>query len=742
MLNLDYRVLIPATIAVSALVGFGVLYAIEIDQQQQVLNEHPRNTPERLVFVGDNISEFFDGTQELKKLSSTQEIQRFIDMLVLANAAIQREPHSQWSSADSARLQANTGSIRLDRSAQPVPFAEPDLAVSSSNEHSKTNVQVKGVDEPDYLKTDGKYAYIVSDRKLTILEVYPAEDAKIVLKTVLDIKSQNLQNIFLNGNRLVLFYSGATQEEIIPEYDFQPRSIRQPTTHVLIIDVSNKKDPDILRDYEVDGSFYNARMINDHAYLVTVSGIEYRLPSHHSIPTISERYSGTNITPKVYYFDNLERNYSFNTITAIDIFEGTISSESFLMGDTGTMYVSEDSMYLTYQQRSPQAYPGSFKHERFFDVVVPLLPNSIQEEISKIQNDTTIAWHDKWGIISEILQDAYNSMDKESKQRLFSAIKEKLHRYDSKIQQESKKTIIHKISIQGQDLEYKAKGSVPGFLLNQFSMDEHQEKLRIATTNEDNAPRRDSTRHNAVYVLDENLNTIGSLDKIAPNESIFSARFMGDRLYLVTFERIDPFFVIDLSGDTPKILGELKIPGFSNYLHPYDKEHIIGIGRDTTDKDGRVREHGIKLALFDVSDVSNPVVLDDVVIGDRGTDSAALSDHRSFLFSKERDILSIPISGNTDALTDTKPVTLHNKWHGFYAYGLDPSDGFTLKGTIQHTGNDSWPHSHNKPRSFYIEDVLYTVSDAYLKMNGLKDINEINSVKLDSHTGRFFDMLE
>ena len=88
-------------------------------------------------------------------------------------------------------------------------------------------------------------------------------------------------------------------------------------------------------------------------------------------------------------------------------------------------------------------------------------------------------------------------------------------------------------------------------------------------------------RSNAVYVLDEQLEIVGELEEIAPDESIFSTRFMGDRLYMVTFQQIDPFFVIDLSSDTPKILGELKIPGFSNYLHPYDEEHVIGVGRDT-----------------------------------------------------------------------------------------------------------------------------------------------------------------
>lgn len=137
-----------------------------------------------------------------------------------------------------------------------------------------------------------------------------------------------------------------------------------------------------------------------------------------------------------------------------------------------------------------------------------------------------------------------------------------------------------------------AKGEVPGRLLNQFSMDESENRFRIATTSEFYSNR--SYLHNNVYVLDENLVRVGALEQIAKDESIYSARFMGERLYLVTFQTIDPFFVIDLSTDTPKVLGELKIPGFSQYLHPYDENHVIGIGRDTKENQwGGVQTEGV-----------------------------------------------------------------------------------------------------------------------------------------------------
>ena len=176
-----------------------------------------------------------------------------------------------------------------------------------------------------------------------------------------------------------------------------------------------------------------------------------------------------------------------------------------------------------------------------------------------------------------------------------------------------------------------------------------------------------------------NLNIVGGLDQIAPDESIFSSRFMGDR-YMVTFQQIDPFFVIDLSSDTPKILGELKIPGFSNYLHPFDEEHVIGVGRDTKEiGDNGVQQLGIKIALFNVADVSNPKVADDIIIGDRSTHSEALHNHKAFFFDKTRGVLSIPIKGMQmilEELSSSKMIAPdYNRWSGFYVFDLDKSEG-------------------------------------------------------------------
>ncbi len=275
-------------------------------------------------------------------------------------------------------------------------------------------------------------------------------------------------------------------------------------------------------------------------------------------------------------------------------------------------------------------------------------------------------------------------------------------------------------------------------------MDESGDRFRVATTNEIYTQYDGTIRSNAVYVLDERLNRVGELEEIAPEESIFSARFMDDRLYLVTFQQIDPFFVIDLSSDTPKILGELKIPGFSNYLHPYDEEHIIGIGRDTKEVDnGRVQQLGIKIALFNVADVNNPKVADEVIVGDRSTQSEALYNHKSFFFDKSSRTLSIPISGDTESLDINlkKFAPEYSRWNGFYVFNVDESTGFENKGTIMHADGDSRYYGMNNARTFYIDDVLYTASQEYLKMNSFEDLKEINSIQFEN-TGKFINYLE
>ncbi|QLH04322.1 copper amine oxidase [Nitrosopumilus oxyclinae] len=731
---MNQKITIPIVIAISVIVTAGIMFSVGSDNQPQITQ-----TPQtEIVYIEKTVSEFFEGTNNVKKISSQDELKgileasssqggNFYDDRMIRSFAV-----AESASFDSAQ---NTGVPAM------APMPSDGAAKTGGSEYSTTNVQVQNVDEPDYLKNDSKYVYIVSQNTLSIIDAYPAESAKLVLKIALDIESQYIQNMFLNDDRLVIFYNGQSDDEIIPQYDFIPRRSYSSVTHALIVDVSDKENPTILKDYSIDGHFMDARMIGNYAYFVTNSNVDYQYPR---LPVIMED-SIRIMTPDAFYFDNMEQFSNFNTLTAIDIFGDKINSESFLMGYTGAFYVSEDNFYLTYQQNMPFGFYENSSRDRFFDVVVPLLPNNTQEQIKAIQNDSSITSAVQWIKISELMQKSYNQMDKKDKEELFEKIREALNEYDVKIQEDTRKTIIHKISIDEDKIEYVAKGSVPGRLLNQFSMDENGDRFRVATTTEYYIQHQGTVRANAVYVLDEQLKIVGELDEIAPDESIFSARFMGDRLYLVTFQQIDPFFVIDLSTDTPKILGELKIPGFSNYLHPYDEEHVIGIGRDTKEVDnGRVQQLGIKIALFNVADVKNPKVADDIIIGDSSTHSEALYEHKSFFFDKKSGVLSIPISGDAKSLSGLssakKIAPDYNRWSGFYVFDVNTLDGFNLKGTVTHSAEDSRYYGMSNARSFYIDEVLYTASQGYLKMNSLNNLDEINSIKLEN-TGKFIDYI-
>ena len=735
---MNLKITIPIVIAISVIATAGIMFSLGYDNNIGQITQTPQT---EIIYVDKTVSEFFEGTNDIKKISSQEDLKDILETssLLGGNFYDNRMFRSNMMMDESMAVFESSEGLDMDFA---VPTASVSKSESGGSEYSTTNVQVQNVDEPDYIKNDSKYVYIVSQNTLSIIDAYPAESAKLILKIALDIDSQYIQNMFLNEERLVIFYNGQSDDEIIPQYDFVPRRSYSPVTHALIVDVSDKEHPTILKDYSIDGHFMDARMIGNYAYFVTNSNVDYQYPR---LPVIMED-SIRIMTPDAFYFDNAEQFSNFNTLTAIDIFGDKINSESFLMGYTGTFYVSEDNFYLTYQQNMPFGFYENSSRDRFFDVVVPLLPNNIQEQVKAIQKDSSINSSVQWVKISELMQKSYNQMDKNEKEELFEKIREALNEYDAKIQEDTRKTIIHKISIDEDKIEYVAKGTVPGRLLNQFSMDENGDRFRIATTTEYYIQHQGTVRANAVYVLDEQLNIVGELDEIAPDESIFSARFMGDRLYLVTFQQIDPFFVIDLSTDTPKILGELKIPGFSNYLHPYDEEHVIGIGRDTKEVDnGRVQQLGIKIALFNVADVKNPKVADDIIVGDSSTHSEALYEHKSFFFDKKSGILSIPISGDAESLSgissSKKFAPDYNRWSGFYVFDLNSSEGFNLKGTITHSAEDSRYYGMSNARTFYIDEVLYTSSEGYLKMNFLNNLEEINSIKLEN-TGKFIDYMD
>ena len=293
-------------------------------------------------------------------------------------------------------------------------------------------------------------------------------------------------------------------------------------------------------------------------------------------------------------------------------------------------------------------------------------------------------------------------------------------------------TSIYRVRVNGSELAFEAKGNVLGYVLNQYSMDEYNGYFRLATTSQKN-----QTQQNNVYVLNMDLNITGKLENLAKDERIYSARFMGDKCYLVTFRQIDPFFVLDMSNPSePKVAGELKIPGYSSYLHPYDENHVIGLGKE---------DNNVKLSLFDVSDVNNPTEIAKYIVEGDYTDSQALQEPKAFLFNKQKELLVIPISQTNygvvepDGAVDSETRDSYLEggyWQGAYVFKVTTS-GFEFRDKITHREDTTssqyyyvYDYNMRVHRALYIDNILYTVSNAKVLLNNLDTLALITAVNL------------
>ena len=305
----------------------------------------------------------------------------------------------------------------------------------------------------------------------------------------------------------------------------------------------------------------------------------------------------------------------------------------------------------------------------------------------------------------------------------------------------SQKTSIYKFEINKEKgVVFNTHTKVDGRVVNQYSLDEKNNHLRIALNTNDGS---------RVAILDEKLRLIGETDKVAEGERMYATRFMNNKAYMVTYKNTDPLFVIDLSDEkNPKILGELKIPGYSTYLHPYDDTHLIGIGMDTKeevtkDYNGRVvsswtKVIGMKMSLFDVSDVKHPKQIDSVTIGDSRTASAILTNPKALLFSKEKNLLAIPVNNyqsdfevrfNDDVDQAINSYSNYKRGYigeGYFVYNVDLK-GFKLKGKVIHDENTRYT---NQLRGLYIDNNLFTVSNGMIKVNELNKLEEVSYLNL------------
>ena len=614
--------------------------------------------------------------------------------------------------------------------------------------YSQTNVQVAGVDEPDIIKNDGTYIYTISGSSLVIIDAYPAAGASVVSTTAL---TDTPKDIFVTGDRLVLFTTatettgnaippGSAQPASGPMIVAQPVGYSSPSTHARMYDISDRKNPKVIKDYTMDGDYIDARMIGSTVYMVTQEQIYPYASDQVVVPALREGTT-TVVQPDVWYFDYPESQYTFTTITSFDAVSGNeIDAQTYLLGTGNILYVSPDAMYVSYQKYHPVIYPeqgvssngippqpgvasGGMGSSGSAGVSAPVnAPGSSSSGVSYSVN-TAVP-------LAPVPSD-FNTMTDAQRQAILNSLRNAEQEVIQLKEADQTTTVIHKIALRDGTITYVAEGEVQGTLDNRYSMDEYNNNLRLATTSSISTSAGEYT-YNNVYVLDGNMNTTGSLTHVAEQESIYATRFIGDRLYMVTFNRIDPLFVIDVSTpETPKILGELNVTGYSDYLYPYDTTHLIGIGKQTaTDDWGSVSTSGIQLALYDVSDVSNPQQLAKVQIGDAGSDSAALTDPHAFLFDQAKNLLVIPVAAvsSSQVIKGNYYNNQQQVWYGAYVFGVTPGTGFTLRGTVQHgTGEYGYYYYGSSPadvtRSLYIGNVLYTMSAKQIKANSFDDIN-------------------
>ena len=537
-----------------------------------------------------------------------------------------------------------------------------------ANDYSKTNTQVQGVDEADIVKTDGTYIYYLTNEKLTIINTENASQMK-EMSTIKFDETFTPEELFLNNDKIIVIgtryeYDKTERKIGIDEDYLYPNYMDKTYTSAKLYNVKDKTNPTLERTVEVEGDYLTARMIGSNVYIASNKYMYYAY--------ICNTYKSTELNE-----DDFKPHY-LDTATSNE-----------------TKSINFDCIY----------YIPEFEDTNYLNIVAFNITNNQEANVESYL-----------GAGEEIYA---------SKENLY--VTKTKYDYERK-NKTSITTEIYKFNLNNANCTFAKAGDVPGSVLNQFSMDECNGYFRIATT--DSTSWNSESNTNNLYVLNENLETIGKIEGLAKGERIYSVRFMGNRAYMVTFVETDPLFVIDLSNPTtPTVLGELKIPGYSKYLHPYDETHLIGIGEDTEVVNygygDRVVTNGMKMAMFDVTDPNNPQELYNVKIGEKGTYSELLYNHKALLFSKEKNIIAFPIS-----ITDNDyKVT----FQGAIVYGVSLEKGFELKTKISNSATDyDRYYSRNRvERIIYIKDTLFTLSNGLIKAVDLNTFETKGSIELN-----------
>lgn len=545
----------------------------------------------------------------------------------------------------------------------------PQSPVNEGADHSETNVQVEGVDEADIIKTDGSFVYYVVNTSLYVMDIRDPEDMKLVAKieNYLEDSSRSYLEIYydeetktlsLIGNAYMYYYD--TYEDDTVSNDVAD-SRYMPYSYVFVesYDASKPDDLELIRSFAQEGYYMSSRRVNDTIYLITNTYIYsyYSEVTEDMIPHVSnDGKEWTMIPAKGIFITNPEYADSFTVVSSVDTRdEDQEAISKAVLGEGNIVYATQDTLYIA----------GTIWDNKIYMTMDDFTEDLKDEETEASADD-----------------DVY-------------------------------KTRILSFSITDGKLKPKASGLVNGTVLNQYCMDEYDDALRIATTS---GRWSGETSNNIIALNEEDLSIISSLTHLAPGESIYSARFNGDRIYLVTFVQVDPFFVIDASDPKDmKVLGELKIPGYSNYMHMISNDLVLAIGNETYTQGGGVRTAGLKIAVFDVSDPENPKQVSKLIYGTSFGYSEVQYNPKALLLDLSRGFIGLPLSFD-------KPAG---------EFGSEYVDGYVLigidkDGTLTHMNlfnNYDANISYGVTRGIYVDDTLFLVGYAEISSFDLTDFS-------------------
>ncbi len=564
--------------------------------------------------------------------------------------------------------------------------------------HSTTNVQETGVDESDRVKTDGQYLYIASDNAVLIVEAVPADSMNISGR--IDVNG-SVESLYLYNEKLVIFYNpdgNITHLDWIEQDSGFLWSMGFPywlpvhrKTGVLIMDVSNPLAPESISEWRFDGWMVSSRLINGRLHI-----IQQFLPD---LPPLQMTYDGTSTGRANAVTLNRQAMESMSLDDLIPYYQAIDKAGNVV---NNAPLITPENFY-----RTPETRGGSIT------CIISL----------NLDNLST-------GLKSKGLIADASTVYASEKALYIAASRWNPGIYDIR-NEDFYTTSLFKFSLTGENAILKGAGEAKGRILNQFSLGEYNDVLRVATST---GGWGSSLRSN-IYCFSEtgnSLRVIGELEDLAPGEDIYAARFIGNHGFLVTFESIDPLFTIDLTDPSkPVIAGELEVPGYSNYIHPLDENHLITLGKDVLSDKGTAWYQGLQLSIFDITDFTNPQLLHTQTIGDRGTDSEALVNHKAFTFWQTNNLLAIPVDLYEHQVEPEYPYS--NGAHtftGLYVYRISIENGFDYLGRISTAQDTSQTYNNGYwLRGLFIDEHVYAVTHEALRSANIDDIeNSVNTL--------------